>query len=120
MAFQRKKPAAIGTKANYPGFIEPELATSSEKCRAVIVALDGKKFDGIYLGRRKGRDLIYAGKVDHGFDAKSAKDLQGKLKPLICGPQSFRCCRRLRIQKRAGQIPAQPVRCNTTSSGWHT
>jgi hypothetical protein len=24
-----------------------------------------KKFDGIYLGRRKGRSLIYAGKVDH-------------------------------------------------------
>jgi bifunctional non-homologous end joining protein LigD len=39
-------------------------------------ALDGKKFDVIYLGRRKGRDLIYAGKVDHGFDTASAKDLQ--------------------------------------------
>jgi bifunctional non-homologous end joining protein LigD len=39
-------------------------------------ALDGKKFDGIYLGRRKGRDLIYAGKVDHGFDPASAKHLQ--------------------------------------------
>jgi len=31
MAFQRKRPAAIGTKAPYPGFIEPELATSVEK-----------------------------------------------------------------------------------------
>ena len=28
MAFQRKKPAAIGIKANYLGFIEPALATS--------------------------------------------------------------------------------------------
>ena len=26
-------------------------------------ALDGKKWDGIYLGRRKGKELIYAGKV---------------------------------------------------------
>jgi hypothetical protein len=25
-------------------------------------ALDGKKWDGIYLGRRKGKELIYAGK----------------------------------------------------------
>jgi bifunctional non-homologous end joining protein LigD len=30
-------------------------------------ALDGNKWDGIYVGRRKGDDLIYAGKVDHGF-----------------------------------------------------
>ena len=29
MAFQRKKPAAIGVKAAYPGFIEPALASSS-------------------------------------------------------------------------------------------
>jgi bifunctional non-homologous end joining protein LigD len=34
-------------------------------------ALDGKKFDGIYVGRRKGRDLVYAGKVDHGFASAS-------------------------------------------------
>jgi bifunctional non-homologous end joining protein LigD len=31
MAFQRKKPAAIGVKAPYPGFIEPALASSIEK-----------------------------------------------------------------------------------------
>ena len=45
-------------------------------CPALTIAgfaLDGKKWDGLYLGRRKGRDLIYAGKVDHGFD--TAKDL---------------------------------------------
>lgn len=28
VAFQRKKPAAIGAKAPFPGFIEPALATS--------------------------------------------------------------------------------------------
>jgi len=31
MAFQRKKPAAIGLRAPYPGFIEPKLATSTEE-----------------------------------------------------------------------------------------
>src|SRR6202158_4408828 len=46
-------------------------------------ALDGKKWDGIYLGRRKGKELIYAGKVDPGFDTASAKELQARLKPLI-------------------------------------
>jgi bifunctional non-homologous end joining protein LigD len=52
-------------------------------------ALDGKKFDGIYLGRQKGKDLVYAGKVDHGFDAASAKDLQALLKPLIRKTQPY-------------------------------
>jgi bifunctional non-homologous end joining protein LigD len=47
-------------------------------------ALDGSKWDGPYLGRRNGDDLIYAGKVDHGFDKDSgAKELQARLKPLI-------------------------------------
>ena len=31
MAFQRKKAAAIGVKAPFPGFVEPALATSSDK-----------------------------------------------------------------------------------------
>ena len=52
-------------------------------------ALDGSKFDGIYLGRRKSKDLVYAGKVDHGFDKASAKDLQARLKPLIRKTQPF-------------------------------
>jgi bifunctional non-homologous end joining protein LigD len=52
-------------------------------------ALGGKKWDGIYLGRRKGKELIYAGKVDHGFDTASAKDLQARLKPLIRETQPY-------------------------------
>jgi bifunctional non-homologous end joining protein LigD len=31
-------------------------------------ALDATKWDGLYLGRHEGHELIYAGKVDHGFD----------------------------------------------------
>ncbi|MFB6417754.1 non-homologous end-joining DNA ligase [Bradyrhizobium tunisiense] len=52
-------------------------------------ALDGTKWDGIYVGRRKGDDLIYAGKVDHGFDKTSAADLQKRLKPLIRKTQPY-------------------------------
>jgi bifunctional non-homologous end joining protein LigD len=52
-------------------------------------ALDGSKWDGLYLGRRKGEELIYAGKVDHGFDKDIAKDLQMRLKPLIRKTQPY-------------------------------
>jgi bifunctional non-homologous end joining protein LigD len=52
-------------------------------------ALDGNDWDGIYLGRRKGKDLIYAGKVDHGFDEASAADLRKRLTPLIRKTQPY-------------------------------
>ena len=32
---------------------------------------------------REGKDLVYAGKVDLGFDNASARDLQARLTPLI-------------------------------------
>jgi bifunctional non-homologous end joining protein LigD len=46
-------------------------------------AMKESKFDGIYLARQKGKELIYARKIDHGFDSASAKDLQARFKPLI-------------------------------------
>ena len=52
-------------------------------------ALKANKFDGLYIGRRQGNDLIYAGKIDHGFDKVSAKDLQDRLKPLIRKEQPY-------------------------------
>ncbi|TFV41298.1 non-homologous end-joining DNA ligase [Bradyrhizobium niftali] len=52
-------------------------------------ALDEGKWDGIYLGRHKGADLVYAGKVDHGFDKVSAAELQKRLKPLIRKTQPY-------------------------------
>ncbi len=52
-------------------------------------ALDEGKWDGIYLGRRKGGELVYAGKVDHGFDKASAAALQKRLKPLIRKTQPY-------------------------------
>jgi bifunctional non-homologous end joining protein LigD len=52
-------------------------------------ALKANKFDGIYLGRRKGKDLVYAGKVDHGFEPSSTAELQKRLKPLIRKTQPY-------------------------------
>src|SRR5258705_9609651 len=46
MAFQRKKREAIGVKAAFPGFIEPELATSVEKVPSGDRWLHEIKFDG--------------------------------------------------------------------------
>ncbi|CUT12748.1 ATPdependent DNA ligase EC 6511 clustered with Ku protein LigD [Bradyrhizobium sp.] len=37
----------------------------------------------------KGTDLVYAGKVDHGFDRTSAADLQKRLKPLVRKTQPY-------------------------------
>jgi bifunctional non-homologous end joining protein LigD len=52
-------------------------------------ALDGEKWDGLYVGRRKGKDLVYAGKVDHGFDKTSAAELRRRLTPLIRKSQPY-------------------------------
>ena len=46
MAFQRKNPAAIGVKAPYPGFIEPELATSVDRVPSGARWIHEIKFDG--------------------------------------------------------------------------
>ncbi|MEH2545619.1 hypothetical protein V1283_002264 [Bradyrhizobium sp. AZCC 2262] len=46
MAFERRKPAAIGVKAPLPGFIEPALATSIEKVPSGRRWIHEVKFDG--------------------------------------------------------------------------
>jgi bifunctional non-homologous end joining protein LigD len=46
VAFQRRKPAAIGVKAPLPGFIEPALATSIEKVPSGERWIHEIKFDG--------------------------------------------------------------------------
>ena|SRR5260221_10705189 len=46
MAFQGKKPAAIGTKGLYHGFIEPALATSVDKVPSGDRWIHEIKFDG--------------------------------------------------------------------------
>jgi bifunctional non-homologous end joining protein LigD len=46
MAFQRRKPAAIGVKAAFPGFIEPALAPSIDKVPSGERWIHEIKFDG--------------------------------------------------------------------------
>jgi bifunctional non-homologous end joining protein LigD len=46
-------------------------------------ALDDEKRNGLYVGRQKGKDLVYAGKIDHGFDKTSTAELRRRLTPLI-------------------------------------
>ena len=46
MAFQRRRPEAIGIKAPLPGFVEPALATSIEKVPSGSRWIHEIKFDG--------------------------------------------------------------------------
>jgi bifunctional non-homologous end joining protein LigD len=46
VAFQRTKAAAIGVKAPFPGFVEPALATSSDKVPSGDRWIHEIKFDG--------------------------------------------------------------------------
>jgi hypothetical protein len=68
-------------------------------------ALKADKFDGIYRGRRKGNDVVYAGKVDHGFDRTSTAELQARLKPLIRKTQPY--AKKGRASRRLGRTVAQ-------------
>jgi bifunctional non-homologous end joining protein LigD len=52
-------------------------------------ALDGKSWDGLYVGRYKDGSLVYAGKVDHGFDRTSTVELRARLTPLIRQTQPY-------------------------------
>jgi ATP-dependent DNA ligase len=89
-------PAASGTTDF--SVLQNELkgkSTNEENLRPTRDAADrgfsikDKQFDGIYMGRQKGKSLVYAGKVDHGFDKASLKDLQARLKPLIRKTQPY-------------------------------
>ena len=68
-------------------------------------ALDGNKWDGFYIGRRKGKDLLYAGKVGHGFDTTTARMLRTRLTPLQdpALQQAHRAPRRLGRARAAGR-----------------
>jgi bifunctional non-homologous end joining protein LigD len=48
---------------------------------AVGIANKGKKFDGVYLARRDGDELLYAGKVERGFTEVLEKALKKRLEP---------------------------------------
>jgi bifunctional non-homologous end joining protein LigD len=49
----------------------------------------GRRFDGLYLGHQDGDELIYAGKVDHGFSSDTVKDARKRLTPLVQKAQAL-------------------------------
>lgn len=60
-----------------------------ETLSIVGYALKGNRFDGLYLGRTEKDKLVYAGKVDHGFDRQSIADLRKRLEPLKQRTQAY-------------------------------
>jgi hypothetical protein len=57
-------------------FSNPKTCAQRDTLTIAGFALDGKDWDSIFLGRRKGNDLVYAGNVDHGFDKTSVAKLR--------------------------------------------
>jgi bifunctional non-homologous end joining protein LigD len=51
------------------------------------IAYKGRKFDGIYLGREQEGKLVFAGKVENGFDDRRVKHLQRLAEPIKTGKQ---------------------------------
>ena len=64
------------------------------------IALKRGKFDGIYLARRENSELVYAGKVEHGFDTPAKLTCGGGLTSLK--RRSSRSLRRLKNRKPYG------------------
>jgi bifunctional non-homologous end joining protein LigD len=58
MAFQRKKPPAIGVKAPYSGFVEPALATSIDKVPKGGRWIHEIKFDGYRVQLHIANDTV--------------------------------------------------------------
>ena len=80
MAFQRRKPAAIGVKAPFPGFVEPALASSIEKVPSRARWVHEIKFDGyrvqvhlaseaVTVFTRRGHDWCTATESGHGYSS---------------------------------------------------
>jgi bifunctional non-homologous end joining protein LigD len=53
------------------------------------LAFKDNKFDGIYLGRKKGSDLVYAGKVETGFTERQVAHLKGRAARFATKEQPF-------------------------------
>ena len=109
MAFQRKKPAAIGVKAPFPGFVEPALATSIEKVPSGERWIHEIKFDGyrvqvhlaneaIKVFTRRGNDWTnrfrkIAADAWHDHRRLARSSTARSSCPPPTAPRIFRCCR---------------------------
>lgn len=52
-------------------------------------AVKDGRFDGLYVGRYEGDDLVYAGKIDLGFTPDAITDIRERLLPLVQKTQPF-------------------------------
>jgi bifunctional non-homologous end joining protein LigD len=48
---------------------------------AIGIATKNRKFDGVYLARKDGDELLYAGKVERGFSDEQVRQLKARLEP---------------------------------------
>jgi bifunctional non-homologous end joining protein LigD len=60
-----------------------------ETLQVVGYAMKDSRFDGLYVGRQAGEQLIYAGKVDLGFTPGTVTDVRKRLAPLVQKTQAF-------------------------------
>ena len=60
-----------------------------ETLQIVGYALKENRFDGLFVGRQNGDQLIYAGKVDLGFTPGTVTDVRKRLAPLVQKTQAF-------------------------------
>jgi bifunctional non-homologous end joining protein LigD len=56
------------------------------------------RFDGIYLAKAEGGDLVYAGKLERGFDDKKEKEMMALLRAITTGKKPMKSSR-LRFPK---------------------
>jgi hypothetical protein len=80
---------AFVSLTDYFPFMPKFACAQRETLTLAAFALDGNKWDGLYVGRRKGADMVYGGKVDLGFDRESAKALRARLTPFIRETQPY-------------------------------
>jgi len=60
-----------------------------ETLSIVGYAIKESRFDGLIVGRQDGNELVYAGKVDHGFTPGVVTDVRKRLAPLVQKTQAF-------------------------------
>src|SRR3989442_5906422 len=99
MSFQRKRAAAIGTKASYPGFIEPALATSVDSGQSGKRRLQ-TKFDG-YRVQVHLRDAVVKGFTETAY--------LYALRTASQEPCQHQCVRRNRARRGFSIHHSQPV-----------
>jgi bifunctional non-homologous end joining protein LigD len=67
------------------------------------IAYNKGRFDGIYLGQKAGKKLVFAGKVEHGFSQAQVKDLERRAEKLARKSAPFQ------VEKRPKAHWIEPV-----------